>query len=47
MQAKSLAQLVAMVLVHEGSIKHRHKKEEQDENNFEAADDDNSQQASI
>lgn len=31
MQAKSLAQLVAMVLVHEGNIKHRHQKLSEDE----------------
>lgn len=36
MQAKSLAQLVAMVLIHEGSIKHRHKHVVSDENNKDA-----------
>lgn len=41
MQAKSLAQLVAMVLIHEGSIKHRHKRESSDENeSYEVVDED-------
>jgi FixJ family two-component response regulator len=39
MQAKSLAQLVAMVLVHEGSIKHRHKKSDDDDMLFESMQD--------
>ena len=39
MQAKSLAQLVAMVLIYEGSIKHRHKTKENDEEiTFEAGE---------
>jgi two-component system, LuxR family, response regulator FixJ len=39
MRAKSLAQLVAMVLINEGTIKHRHKKSgEEDEGTYEAGD---------
>lgn len=42
MKAKSLAQLVAMVLIHEGSIKHRHQKVEE---KADAADSEVQQQA--
>jgi FixJ family two-component response regulator len=38
MQAKSLAQLVAMVLIHEGNIVHRHQKDDNDEDGSDASD---------